>query len=305
MERRLRFEKRRLSFFMDIIMRWERRDSESMLNWYMQFYSHKINEDYDIFKNSIEDYIVNTLQKKYENRIKTKHSTLEQIEEDIWNDSIFINVENRLFSFLDIWEKKYPFSIPNNTELKKLTDDSQNVHTRVINRQTRQYTEIIKNINVPKGQKTIDEIITAWLSDLKLPWSEISNVFIDMNEWGSKATIFSESDYMYRKMIRSLWALIKTKTGEIYLEILKRLWEECLESVGMCGQGHISRLANVLSGFDSNFISSVSIMERFREQISDISNKDMSIDNKIKEANFIMDEIDMPLEERQNWIEAF
>jgi len=305
MERRLRFEKRRLSFFMDIIMRWERRDSESILNWYMQFYSHKINEDYDIFKNSIEDYIVNTLQKKYENRIKTKHSTLEQIEEDIWNDSIFINVENRLFSFLDIWEKKYPFSIPNNTELKKLTDDSQNVHTRVINRQTRQYTEIIKNINVPKGQKTIDEIITAWLSDLKLPWSEISNVFIDMNEWGSKATIFSENDYMYRKMIRSLWALIKTKTGEIYLEILKRLWEECLESVGMCGQGHISRLANVLSGFDSNFISSVSIMERFREQISDISNKDISIDNKIKEANFIMDEIDMPLEERQNWIEAF
>jgi hypothetical protein len=305
MERRLRFEKRRLSFFMDIIMRWERRDSESMLNWYMQFYSHKINEDYDIFKNSIEDYIVNTLQKKYENRIKTKHSTLEQIEEDIWNDSIFINVENRLFSFLDIWEKKYPFSIPNNTELKKLTDDSQNVHTRVINRQTRQYTEIIKNINVPKGQKTIDEIITAWLADLKLPWSEISNVFIDMNEWGSKATIFSENDYMYRKMIRSLWALIKTKTGEIYLEILKRLWEECLESVGMCGQGHISRLANVLSGFDSNFISSVSIMERFREQISDISTKDLSIEDKIKEANFIMDEIDMPLEERQTWIEAF
>jgi hypothetical protein len=271
----------------------------------MQFYSHKINEDYDIFKNSIEDYIVNTLQKKYENRIKTKHSTLEQIEEDIWNDSIFINVENRLFSFLDIWEKKYPFSIPNNTELKKLTDDSQNVHTRVINRQTRQYTEIIKNINVPKGQKTIDEIITAWLSDLKLPWSEISNVFIDMNEWGSKATIFIENDYMYRKMIRSLWALIKTKTGEIYLEILKRLWEECLESVGMCGQGHISRLANVLSGFDSNFISSVSIMERFREQISDISTKDLSIEDKIKEANFIMDEIDMPLEERQTWIEAF
>jgi len=305
MERRLRFEKRRLSFFMDIIMRWERRDSESMLNWYMQFYSHKINEDYDIFKNSIEDYIVNTLHKKYENRLKTKHSTLEQIEEDIWNDSIFINVENRLFSFLDIWEKKYPFSIPNNTELKKLTDDSQNVHTRVINRQTRQYTEIIKNINVPKGQKTIDEIITAWLSDLKLPWSEISNVFIDMNEWGSKATIFIENDYMYRKMIRSLWALIKTKTGEIYFEILKRLWEECLESVGMCGQGHISRLANVLSGFDSNFISSVSIMERFREQISDISTKDLSIEDKIKEANFIMDEIDMPLEERQTWIEAF
>jgi len=126
-----------------------------------------------------------------------------------------------------------------------------------------------------------------------------------MNEWGSKATIFIENDYMYRKMIRSLWALIKTKTGEIYLEILKRLWEECLESVGMCGQGHISRLANVLSGFDSNFISSVSIMERFREQISDISTKDLSIEDKIKEANFIMDEIDMPLEERQTWIDAF
>jgi len=49
----------------------------------------------------------------------------------------------------------------------------------------------------------------------------------------------------------------------------------------------------------------IRIVQRFREKISDNYTKDLSIEDKIKEANFIIDEIDMPLEERQTWIEAF
>jgi len=305
MDRRIRQERKKMSFFMEIISLWERKHTEGNLNWYMEIFAKRIDEDFHVFKTSIEDHIVNVLKEKYENRLKTGHSTLEQIEEDIWKDATFENVETRMLSFLDIWEKKYPASVPDKKELQKIAGDAQNVHTRVINRQTKQYMDIINSVIVPKDQKTIDEIVTAWLSVLEKSWSDIIPVYNDMIEWGKNDTIFSKGDYLYRKVLRSLWSLIKTHNGEIYKEILNRLWEECLESVSMCGQGHISRLANVLVGFDSKFISPQGIMERFREQISEIAAKDISIESKVSETILIMNEIEMPQEDRQVWLDAF
>jgi len=294
-----------MSFFMEIISLWERKHTEGNLNWYMEIFAKRIGEDFQVFKTSIEDHIVNVLKEKYENRLKTRHSTLEQIEEDIWKDATFENVETRMLSFLDIWEKKYPASVPDKKELQKIAGDAQNVHTRVINRQTKQYMDIINSVIVPKDQKTIDEIVTAWLSVSEKSWSDIMPVYNDMIEWGKNDTIFSKGDFLYRKVLRSLWSLIKTHTGDTYKEILNRLWEECLESVSMCGQGHISRLANVLVGFDSKFISPQGIMERFREQISEIAAKDISIESKVSETILIMNEIEMPQEDRQVWLDAF
>ena len=290
---------------MEIISLWERKHTEGNLNWYMEIFAKRIEEDFQVFKTSVEDHIVNVLKEKYEKRLKSGHSTLEQIEEDIWKDATFENVETRMLSFLDIWEKKYPASVPDKKELQKIAGDAQNVHTRVINRQTKQYMDIINSVTVPKDQKTIDEIVTAWLSVSEKSWSDIIPVYNDMIEWGKNDTIFSKGDYLYRKVLRSLWSLIKTHTGDTYKEILNRLWEECLESVSMCGQGHISRLANVLVGFDSKFISPQGIMERFREKISEIAAKDISIESKVSETILIMNEIEMPQEDRQVWLDAF
>jgi hypothetical protein len=305
MERRIRLEKKRSSYFIGIIFEWERKRNESYLNYNIERTARILNENVDALKLEVENYIFDILKKKYENRLETKHSTLEQIEGDIYVDSVLENVEIRLQSMIDIWEKKYPSSVPNKNELQKLTDDEQNVHTRVVNRQTKKYMDIIKMIDVPKGQRTADEIITVWLSESEMPWSKVQPVFNDMMTWGRTGTIFSKDDYLYRKVLRSLWTLIKTHTGDVYKELVKRLWEECLDSVGVCGQGHISRLANVLVGFDSRFISPQSVMERFQQQISEISEKDIGMEEKISEATTIMDQIEMPPEERQAWLDAF
>ena len=305
MERRIRLEKKRSSYFIGIILDWERKKYEGYLYQSIERAARILNENADALKLEVENHIFDILKKKYENRLETKHSTLEQIEGDIYVDSILENVEIRLQSMIDIWEKKYPSSVTTKDELQKLTDDEQNVHTRVVNRQTKKYMDIIKMIDVPKGQRTADEIITVWLSDSNLPWSKVQPVFNDIVTWGKTGTIFSKDDYLYRKVIRSLWTLIKTHTGDVYKELVKRLWEECLDSVGVCGQGHISRLANVLVGFDSRFISPQSVMERFQQQISEISEKDIGIEDKISEATTIMDQIEMPPEERQAWLDAF
>ena len=91
----------------------------------------------------------------------------------------------------------------------------------------------------------------------------------------------------------------------MFTELLKRLWEECYESVGMCAQGHLSRLANVMVGYDESIRPSVSNREEFQTQMAEIAKKEDILENKIKEATLLMDTINMPQDERESWLEAF
>jgi hypothetical protein len=206
---------------------------------------------------------------------------------------------------LDSWEKAFPWSVKKKLGLQKLADDEQNVHTRFVIKQTNTSIDIINKSSIPKKQRTIDEIVTAWVQILELPWSEINDIYLDMEIWGKKEKIYTDKDYLYRNTLRGLWALIKTYEGETYKELLKRLYEECKESLQMCGQGHITRLANVLVGFHESFLSPQSNRMLFQDKIASLAaDTSMSLDVKIKETVLAMDEYQIPEGERSAWIDA-
>ena len=73
----------------------------------------------------------------------------------------------------------------------------------------------------------------------------------------------------------------------------------------MCAQGHLSRLANVMVGYDESIRPSVSNREEFQTQMAEIAKKEDILENKIKEATLLMDTINMPQDERESWLEAF
>jgi hypothetical protein len=99
--------------------------------------------------------------------------------------------------------------------------------------------------------------------------------------------------------------MIKTYKGELYNELLKRLWEECWESIGLCADGHVGRLVNVLVGFDDEFKNDVSPMVYFQNNISLIADADTPLEFKIQQAKKLMDEIGMPEAQRAEWLSAF
>jgi len=236
MERRLRKERDRLRWFTDILKHWKDGRSEWYLSIEIGFYEKKFRVSQDgiaKFRFDLEETAFQTLKERYEKQLKEGTRFLDQIEQDIWNDARFENVENRLWSLLDTWEKKFPSAVKRKNGLQKLADDEQNVHTRIVVKQTNTSTDIINKTLVPKNQRTIDEILTAWIQILKLPWSEINDVYLDMEIWGKKEKIYTDNDYLYRNTLRGLWALIKTYEGSIFRELLKRLYEECKESLEM------------------------------------------------------------------------
>lgn len=269
----------------------------------------RIDTTYLMIIKELKEIIFTTLKNKYERaREHPRRMTNDMIHEDITKRCCFYDVRERLYSLLDIWDtmdEANAIREDQNMNLGKFVSDKQNVHTRVVNRQTNTVLGELSKVEVKKKQKTLDEIITSWKS-IYTP-IQIEPVFKDMTYWGNKSEIEKEDDWAYRKTLRSLWAKIKAYPTELRTEVEKRLFEECSDSVGKCAQGHITRLANVLVGFDETVTApeTQSKSETFQEKMAAIAMLEIDESEKIDQAKKIMEKMDIPEIERSAWLDAF
>lgn len=135
--------------------------------------------------------------------------------------------------------------------------------------------------------------------------SKIKKTLEDMKEWGRRPSVMKKGENVYKATLRGLWAKIKTYEPELKVELVKRLFEEASEAVGLCADGHVGRLCNVMVGFDPEFTCSLSPMEYFQNTIALIAgNIHAPQSTKILQAKALMDEMKMPEEEREPWLEA-
>ena len=110
-------------------------------------------------------------------------------------------------------------------------------------------------------------------------------------------------DFLYKRILDALW--VRIQASEHKTELKKRLWEEWTESVGMCCDGHITRLVNVLVGFDPEFLPPVSTGELLQQRMATLAGLEIETEEKVLRANAIFDELGTPAEERTAWIDAF
>jgi hypothetical protein len=113
--------------------------------------------------------------------------------------------------------------------------------------------------------------------------------------------ISTEEDWLYRRTLQHLWAKIKGYNDEVQDELVKRLYEECRDALGMCAQGHIARLTNVLVGFDAAFKAPVSLQDR----MADIARQESTEEEKRAAATLVLVEYKVAEAERGAWLEAF
>ena len=146
----------------------------------------------------------------------------------------------------------------------------------------------------------------VWLGILGVSYGSYLRVAQDVNRWFNTKDCRVVDDNLYRKLLRGLVAMLNAeKDDERRSELFRRLWEECSESVGMCCEGHISRLCNVLVGFDEAFQPPVAFGEILQSKMAAIAGLDISDDEKRKQANAFFDEHGTPQEERVAWLDAF
>lgn len=191
--------------------------------------------------------------------------------------------------------------------LHALAQDAQNVHTREVSDQTNESTRRLMEVVVPLTQKTEQTMMLAWYALRDPPTHhKIVRTVVDINKWFNTDTCRQDGDKLYKHVLRGLVAYIqRVHDPELKQELWMRSWEECSESVGLCCEGHISRLCNVLVGFDDAFKPPLPFSEILQSKMAAISGMDVSTDEKIQQATTFFNEYAVPLEQRQAWLDAF
>lgn len=184
------------------------------------------------------------------------------------------------------------------TDLQRIAFDAQNVHTKEVFQQMTTGTKFLLETPIPLSQETLAEIETAW-SDK----SDKKKVMKDIRTWYGARFCVTENDWLYKRMLDGLWARIKVHKERT--ELTRRLWEESFESVGKCCQGHLSRLTNVMVGFTEEVKAEVPLGEILQQKIAAIAAKEIGLEFKVCEAWTVFEELKVPMEERDAWIEAF
>ncbi len=195
---------------------------------------------------------------------------------------------------------------PRPVTLQEIAVDRQNVHRRDVSEQTNKGTELLLGQKIPPSPRTCQMILGAWIiygfGDARI--RDVLRVYDDMQHWYSKPTCRHQNDFLYKRMLDGLWVLITSRPSEIHFELARRLYEECSEAAGQCCEGHLTRLVNVMVGFDEAFQPPVSWKDVIGDKLALISKTDAPRAEKIASATQMMNELRVPEEERRVWIEA-
>ena len=246
------------------------------------------------------DFMVSHLQERYEGMLIRKKISLEGIR-ILVNKQPIANVYWRIMDMVNIWAMQIAGPVGN---LGQIARDGQSVHTVSVTRSTNDGIFILEKQDVPQRQRTLYEIEQIWIPRFGVEKVEI--LMKDMKDWGSRKQVMDKTKNTYKSVLRGLWAKIKSfDDAELKSELVKRIFEECSEAVGMCADGHVGRLVNVLVGFDEKFKNNISPKEYFQNNMALIAKSEVPLAFKIDQAKKLMEEAEIPQEEREAWLEAF
>jgi hypothetical protein len=154
--------------------------------------------------------------------------------------------------------------------------------------------------------RTPDWFAAKWLPKVYGPWITVTRVVNDIYRWYDTPSCRTVNDQLYRRALDGLYLMIKdTNDSDTKDELHKRAFEECSEAVGLCCDGHISRICNVLVGFDDTFLPPVPFGEILQNKMAAIYAMEIDTSEKIKQATEFFNEFAVPETERTAWLDAF
>ncbi len=216
-------------------------------------------------------------------------------------------IGGRLAPVPNLAERPVLLGPPPRNDLAAIATDRQNVHTAAVSQQTNKGLEKLLEEAKTAGTLRAPEWFAArWLLRSYGSWDRVSQIVNDMMRWYNTRSCRTANDWLYQKTLDGLYSTIrKIKDTDTKQELYQRVFEECFESVGMCCDGHISRLCNVLVGFDETFAPPVPFGEVLQNKMAAIAALDVETEEKIRQATAFFTEFAVPESERSAWLEAF
>ena len=110
-------------------------------------------------------------------------------------------------------------------------------------------------------------------------------------------------DIRYGDLLCRIWDYALAHP-DVTKEIGVRLAEEVLDGVGMCPQGKMTRLANVLRGFDARLESVSTLTTREQLQNRMVTLRSLPLEERRAAAEAVFAELSIPAEEQEPWLDA-
>jgi hypothetical protein len=187
-------------------------------------------------------------------------------------------------------------------ELREFVTDNQNVHRAATVRMVTGVIEKVLKIEVPKSYqwnlRRLSKTPGCIITDCKLT---IPAGMAMMEKYSKSDNIYELGNGIYGRVLDSVWQFIsKSDDKESLCAILRA---ELQDNVGMCMQGNLSRLCNVLSGY----LDEIKITETPSERLGREFPKLMEVEDeseRLRLARDILKEVGLPVAEWSAWTDA-
>ena len=166
--------------------------------------------------------------------------------EKLWEHDLIVENDDELFPG-DTEEEPLAAHPDGSIDLVAFVKDSQNVHTAPARDSTSRALSIIMKRPGFTTSSLSDSIVTYFLNTTKAIGFTLTQRSQIMDELFADRLRISAFDYAYSEVFLRVWDKVLTIDT---VDILQRLAEELHDGMGMCAQGKMTRLVNVLRGFD-------------------------------------------------------
>lgn len=191
-------------------------------------------------------------------------------------------------------------------DLAAFARDAQSVHRSSVQSMTERAVRKLVQRPVPFDQDTLPEIFEAlsgpvvrWYTPDNTPQSNAmlrTRVITEFTENYFEMEAFS---IKYSAVVDAVWAFIRSHAANKN-DLILRLAQELAEGLGMCSNGKMARLVNVLQGFDDSVEAPVPPKEIFQNKIAAVAK--MPLGDRKAAADALFAEYGIPQGEQADWL---
>lgn len=191
---------------------------------------------------------------------------------------------------------------PHERQLADIAADPQGVHTTEVVEHIKTIVEKVRTVPVPDEYRwnkdvcslTPAEIIMQCRLSQKAAWQM-------MSQYAQDTAIYDIEEGIYGKVLDSVWQFIKTHAEKESLIAILR--SEMEDNIGMCAQGNLTRICNILSGY----MDGVGVAESLAEKLGRLLPPLREIESRdVRHVRVldILEENAVPADQWDTWIDA-
>jgi hypothetical protein len=179
--------------------------------------------------------------------------------------------------------------------------DPQNVHTTEAVRQTKEIVAHVRKIPVPEGYRWNTRIVSKTIGEIIAECELNAHAAAQMfNQYVSTVAVYEIEEGIYGKVLDSVWQYVKASPDK--QDLCKILKNEMTDNIGMCAQGNLSRICNILAGYMEGVGAQESLSERLGRMLPPLMTIE-DVSERIRQACVILAENKVPASEWDTWME--